>query len=231
MLYLAHYKCSAYNRGMRSPRSALIVDIVRSRDLADRAAAQTAVLDAFGRAHDVVPLEQPLWATVGDEFQAVATTLPAALWTATVARLLLPDGLDVRVGIGRGETHDVAHDGDGPAIKDGSAWWAARDAIDEAHRRADRKESPWVRTWYLDGETTQDASVALVDAQLLVTDRMIDGMTPSQRSYVGASALGLTQAQVAALHDVTQPAVSQGLRRSGGTALVGALALLEEAAR
>ncbi|QIK83773.1 SatD family protein [Sanguibacter sp. HDW7] len=218
---------------MSSPRYALIVDIVRSRDLADRAAAQTDVLDAFARAHDVVPLETPLWATVGDEFQALAATLPAAVWTATVARLLLPDGIDVRVGIGRGETRDVAQDGDGPAIKDGSAWWSARDAIDEAHRRADRKESPWVRTWYLDGATSggADDSVALVDAQLLVTDRMIDGMTPSQRSYVGASALGRTQAQVAALHDVTQPAVSQGLRRSGGTALVGALALLEEAVR
>lgn len=224
---------------MSSLRYALIVDIVRSREVPDRAAAQTSVLDAFARAHDVVPLATPLWATVGDEFQAVADTLPAALWTATVARLLLPDGLDVRVGIGRGETRDVAQDGDGPAIKDGSAWWAARDAIDEAHRRADRKESPWVRTWFLEGPVTDEAtrtsghdpSVAVVDAQLLVTDRMIDGMTSPQRSYVGSAALGRTQAQVAAEHGVTQPAVSQGLRRSGGTALLAALALLEEAAR
>ena len=234
---------------MSSPRYALIVDIVRSREIADRAAAQAAVHGAFARAHDVVPLAEPLWATVGDEFQAVARTLPAALWTATVARLLLPDGLDLRVGIGRGETRDVARDGTGPAIKDGSAWWAARDAIDEAHRRSDRKESPWVRTWYLDaprgrdagtrdagtqGDGRQDAGdaaqVALVDAQLLVLDRMIDSMTSPQRAYAGASALGRTQAQVAAAHDVTQPAVSQGLRRSGGAALVAALALLEEVA-
>jgi len=225
---------------MSSPRYALIVDIVRSREIADRAAAQAAVHGAFARAHDVVPLAEPLWATVGDEFQAVARTLPAALWTATVARLLLPDGLDLRVGIGRGETRDVARDGAGPAIKDGSAWWAARDAIDEAHRRSDRKESPWLRTWYLDAPLGQDAGpqdvgdaaqVALVDAQLLVLDRMIDSMTSPQRAYAGASALGRTQAQVAAEHDVTQPAVSQGLRRSGGAALVAALALLEEAAR
>lgn len=224
---------------MSSPRYALIVDIVRSRELPDRAAAQTAVLDAFARAHDVVQPVTPLWATVGDEFQAVAGTLPGALWTATVGRLLLPDGLDVRIGIGRGETRDVAQDDDGPAIKDGSAWWAARDAIDEAHRRADRKESPWVRTWYLDGggpdeehaATIDPVPPAVVDAQLLVTDRMIDGMTSPQRSYVGAAALGRTQSEVAAEHGVTQPAVSQGLRRSGGTALLAALALLEEAAR
>lgn len=212
---------------MRSTRYALIVDIVGSRDLPDRAGAQRAVLDAFGRAAERVPLSEPLHATVGDEFQAVADDLAALVWTTAVARLVLPEGVDVRCGLGRGETRTVADAGTGAPIQDGSAWWAARDAIEEAHRLADA-HAPWARTWFHGGD---DADVALLGAQLLLRDRMIGSMTTTQRAYAGAVALGATQAEVAARHDVTQPAVSQALRRSDGAALVAALRLLEEVAR
>lgn len=208
----------------------MIVDIVGSRDLVDRAGAQRAVEDAFARAARRVPLAAPLWATVGDEFQAVAARLADALWTAGVVRLLLPDGVDVRTGIGRGEIRDVAPAGaTGAPIQDGSAWWAAREAVDEAHARADG-DAPYSRTWYV-GPDEDAAAVALVDAQLVLRDRMIDGMTVTQRAYAGASALGRTQAEIAAERGVSQSAVSQSLRRSGGAALVASLRLLQEVAR
>ncbi|MGP7961521.1 SatD family protein [Sanguibacter sp. A247] len=210
---------------MRSSRHALIVDIVGSRDLPDRTRAQRDVLDAFARAAERIPLAEPLHATVGDEFQAVADDLVALVWTTGVVRLLLPEGLDVRCGIGRGEILPVASPSDGAAIQDGSAWWNARDAIDEAHRLADG-QAPWARTWFLGGD---DADVALLGAQLLVRDRIIDSMTTTQRSYAGDIALGATQAETAARHEVTQPAVSQSLRRAGGAALVAAFRLLEGA--
>lgn len=209
-------------------RYALIVDIVRSRDLADRAAAQRDVEQAFALAAEHVPLETPLWATVGDEFQAVAARLADAVWTAGVVRLLLPDGLDVRIGIGRGEIRDIVP-GPGAPIQDGSAWWAARAAIDEAHERADG-DAPYTRTWYVAPDDDADA-VALLDAQLVLRDRMIDAMTSTQRAYAGASALGQTQAEIAASRGVSQSAVSQSLRRSGGAALVASLRLLQEVPR
>ena len=215
---------------MISERYALIVDIVRSRDLADRTGAQRAVEDAFALAATEVPLAAPLWATVGDEFQAVAARLPQAVWTAGVVRLLLPEGLDVRIGIGCGEIRDVAPAGGaGAAIQDGSAWWAARAAIDEAHARADG-DAPYSRTWYV-APDEDPGVVALVAGQLVLRDRMIDGMTSTQRAYAGASALGRTQAEIAAGRGVSQSAVSQSLRRSGGAALVAALRLLQEVAR
>lgn len=212
---------------MRSSRHALIVDIVGSRDLADRSRAQRDVLDAFSRAAERVPLAEPLRGTVGDEFQAVADGLLELVWTTGVVRLLLPEGLDVRCGIGRGEILPVTTSDAGVPIQDGSAWWAARDAIDEAHRLAD-SHAPWARTWFLGAD---DADVALLGAQLLVRDRMIDSMTTTQRSYAGDIALGATQAETATRHEVSQPAVSQSLRRSGGAALVAALRVLEDAAR
>lgn len=228
-LYLVTYKRFTYSGRMISDRYALIVDIVRSRELADRAAAQQDVERAFGRAGERVPLEVPLWATVGDEFQAVATRLADAVWTAGVVRLLLPDGLDVRVGIGRGEIRDVAPGATGVPIQDGSAWWAARAAIDEAHERAGA-EAPYTRTWYVSSTPDPEAD-ALLTSQLVLRDRMLDAMTPVQRAYAGASALGQTQAEIAAAHGVTQPAVSQSLRRSGGAAVAASLRLLQEVAR
>ncbi|PFG35393.1 SatD family protein [Flavimobilis soli] len=214
---------------MISDRYALIVDIVRSRDLLDRAAAQRDIEDTFARAARYVPLEVPLWATVGDEFQAVAARLADALWTAGVVRLLLPEGLDVRIGIGRGEIRDVAPGARGVPIQDGSAWWAARTAIDEAHERADG-DAPYTRTWYVASEPEPETD-ALLTSQLVLRDRMIDAMTSTQRAYAGESALGQTQAEIAAAHGVTQPAVSQSLRRSGGAAVATSLRLLQEVAR
>jgi len=212
-----------------SDRYALIVDIVRSRDLVDRAAAQHDIEDAFARAAQHVPLEVPLWATVGDEFQAVAARLADAVWTAGVVRLLMPDGLDVRIGIGQGEIRDVAPGAAGVPIQDGSAWWAARAAIDEAHARADG-EAPYTRTWYVASEPAPEVD-ALLTSQLVLRDRMIDGMTPAQRAQAGASVLGQTQAEIAAVHEVSQSAVSQSLRRSGGAAVVASLRLLQGVAR
>ena len=72
---------------------------------------------------------------------------------------------------------------------------------------------------------------ALLTSQLVLRDRMLDAMTPAQRAYAGASALGQTQAEIASAHGVTQPAVSQSLRRSGGAAVAASLRLLQEVAR
>lgn len=193
---------------------ALIVDIVGSRDLADRPAAQQAILDAFARAHETRPFPQPLAPTVGDEFQAVFDDVPHAVWATAVGRLLLPEGVDCRFGLGLGEIRDV-----GPGIRgtvqDGSAWWRARAAIEEAHAREDRR-NPYLRTWF-DGDGAGE-----VNALLLLRDHAIDGMRARERRIAAAALLGRSQVEIARAEGVTQSAVSQSLRRSGAAALVAA---------
>lgn len=191
---------------------AVIVDIVGSRKLDDRAAAQQAVRDAFATADQTVPSSQPLWSTFADEFQAVYDSVPSALAATGLVRVLLPEGVDVRFGIGVGDSEAV-EEGDRGTVLDGSAWWRAREAIDEAERRAGRSGAS--RTWVVTGGDDRHARAA---AQL--RDQLIDAMKPRERRIAARLLRGQTQAAIAEAEGVTQSAVSQSARRSGAGTLV-----------
>jgi len=201
---------------------AVIADIVGSRALGERReAAQHAFLEAFGVADDVSPPQRSAWATSSDEFQAVYATVDDAVDATLVVRLALPHELDLRFGIGVGELREV---GDG-GIMDGSAWWRAREAIDEAHRREDRG-SPYLRTWFA-GEPGE--RVEWVNAQLLLRDHIVSRMKERERRVALASLLGVSQREIADREHISQPAVSQNLLRSGGAALIAGRLLRTEA--
>ena len=217
---------------------AVIVDVSKSRSHADRRALQEEIEEAFGRVNDAVDSLQPLAPTVGDEFQAVYATVGAAARATLLARLHLPDGVDCRFGLGLGE---VAEIGTGVAgvLQDGSAWWSARRAIDEA-REHQYSKLGFVRTWFRrdgsvgDGSGSRDAAQrpsaheALVNAYLLARDQILATMTPRARRLLLGQLRGATQAQLAAQEGITQSAVSQSLSRSGANALVAGEALLND---
>lgn len=196
------------------PGIALIVDIVGSRELDDRPSAQEAILAAFAIADEVRPFRQRLAPTFADEFQAVFDDAPHAVWATAVGRLLLPEGIDCRFGLGAGELREVGP-GLGGTVQDGSAWWRARAAIEEAHGRQDRR-NPYLRTWF-DGP-----GAPTINALLLLRDAAIDRMRARERRIAGAALLGRSQVEIARAEGVTQSAVSQSLRRSGAAALVAA---------
>ncbi|MDN4476844.1 SatD family protein [Demequina sp. SYSU T00192] len=202
--------------------AAVIVDIVRSRALADRTAAQRFVLEAFTRAERDARVVKPLGATVGDEFQGVYADSAAALRVTTLAALTLPEGIEVRVGIGLGEVTEV--DGD---ISDGSAWWRAREAIDEAHRR-EGAGAPAVRGWSVGGPG-DDA--VMTSAVLLLRDHVLGRMKARERRIAAGLLEGDQQSVIAARESISQAAVSQSAHRSGGIALREALDTLDAAMR
>ena len=211
---------------------AVIVDVSKSRSHADRRALQEEIEEAFGRVNDAVDSLQPLAPTVGDEFQAVYATVGAAARATLLARLHLPDGVDCRFGLGLGE---VAEIGTGVAgvLQDGSAWWSARRAIDEA-RRHEYSRLGFVRTWFSSSTAEQNAddasSEGLVNAYLLGRDQIIGSMNPRSRRLLLGQLLGTTQSDLAAQEGITQSAVSQNLSRSGANALIAGDALLLGAA-
>ena len=97
-------------------------------------------------------LLQAPYPTVGDEFQAVAYTLEDALLLTLRAQLLLPPQLQLRFGIGAGRIEEFAsgvhrqapargRGAESAALQDGSAWWAARAAINRAHDVQDSLQS------------------------------------------------------------------------------------------
>lgn len=199
---------------------ALIVDIVKSRELEDRVGAQRSIREAFEQANDAHPMHRPLWPTVGDEFQAIFASLGDALLTTTLVRLVLPDGLECRFGMGRGETTDVDEQAPG-AIQDGSAWWNAREAIEETHRREHGNE-PYLRSWFVSDGAGEKGTTALVNSFLLLRDASISSMRPRDRRLAAGILLGCSQTELSRQEKITQSAVSQSLRRSGAAALISA---------
>ncbi|TAM67739.1 MAG: hypothetical protein EPN48_14080 [Microbacteriaceae bacterium] len=209
---------------MQNEPIALIIDIVRSRELKDRAAAQAAVLQTFGAATAERSIRQALWPTVGDEFQAVFADITQALRATAIVRLTLPIEVDCRFGFGQGEIQEIEQAATG-SIQDGSAWWRARAAIEEAHRRED-KSNPYLRGWFVSGRASGGAD-SIVNSFLLMRDKVITDMRPRERRLTAGVLLGRAQSALAAMEGITQSAVSQNLRKSGGAALLAAHMLFE----
>lgn len=206
----------------QQPRAvAVIVDIVRSRDLDDRRRAQRSIVAAFRRVNENTATVQPLSASVGDEFQALYPTVPDALRAVLLARLALPPALDCRFGIAHGIAGQVGHGLTG-ALQDGSAWWLAREAIDEGHRR-EVGRTPTLRSWYRSDDEEDTPPEGITNAYLLARDHIVSGMSDRNRRLALGLLLGDGQASLAEQEGITQGAVSQSLRRSGASVLLAGL--------
>lgn len=220
---------------------AVIVDVARSRSHPDRQGLQREVTLTFDAVNTQIEALQPLEATIGDEFQAAYADLPTALRATLLASLYLPEGVECRFGLGRGKLQAVGTSRHG-AIQDGSAWWSARDAVDEARNR-EYSKLRFVRTWFLDAADTSSAmsaegapattrkqsradDSAAINSYLLVRDHLTAAMNPRERRLLLGQLAGKTQASLARAEGITQSAVSQSLHRSGAIALLAGDTLL-----
>lgn len=150
---------------------AVIADIVGSRRLADRSAAQRMLDETIARVEHEHPLaERVLRPTVGDEQQGVYRGLNDALLSLLLLQLALPDGIGFRFGLGIGEIRTVRSEH--RELSDGPGWWAARTAIESAHERQQRAV-PGSRTWIVGapGQTeVMDSEIAVSNMYLLARD-------------------------------------------------------------
>jgi len=198
--------------------TAVIADIVGSRMLPDRTAAQRVLDQAILRVERDHPLAvRALQPTVGDELQGVYPSLESAMASLLLLRLALPDGIECRYGIGVGDLGVVpSRIGD---LAEGPGWWAARAAI-EAVASAQGRRIPGARTLVAAAEGEDQRPVRLANAYLLARDQLVTGMSERARRLAYGRLGGATQAELAATEGVTQSAVSQALAAAG----VGALA-------
>lgn len=204
-------------------RVAVIIDLVGSRRHADRVWVHRSLVTALEETNRLVSFDQPLAPTLGDESQGRFLALDDALRATLLLRLLLPDGMDCRAGIGIGTIEDLGVGAYGP-IQDGPAWWAARDAIVEAKSR-EVGRTPTLRTWY--GITDRAGfpvadhpPPALVNAFLLTRDEVVSQMSQRSRRLLLGLMQGRSQSEMASAEGITQSAVSQSLRRSGAASVV-----------
>ncbi len=203
---------------------AVIADMIGSRKLRDRAAAQRLLDDTAARVEHDRPLAvQALTPTVGDEQQAIYDGLGDALTSLLMLQLALPDGLEFRFGVGVGPIR--AFESSGGPLSDGPGWWAARAAIDTVHER-ERSAMPNARTWIVaaDGQDeVMESTVAAANAYLLLRDELVGEMSERERRLAYGRLTGVSQRELAEREGITQPSVSKALRRSGAVAILQGL--------
>ena len=225
-------------------RYAVIADIVGSRTLTNRADAQRIFESALERASEGLALLQAPYPTVGDEFQAVAYTLEDALLLTLRAQLLLPPQLQLRFGIGAGRIEEFAsgvhrqapargRGAESAALQDGSAWWAARAAINRAHDVQDAS-NPFIRTWFMvhasvESEFSSHCQTC-INAMLSLRDHSILKLSARHRRITASLLLGKTQVEIARAEKLSQQAISD-FARGTGAGLIQSSLIIAEAAR
>lgn len=225
-------------------RYAVIADIVGSRTLTNRADAQRIFEAALEWASEGLALLQAPYPTVGDEFQAVAYTLEDALLLTLRAQLLLPPQLQLRFGIGAGRIEEFAsgvhrqapargRGAESAALQDGSAWWAARAAINRAHEVQDAS-NPFIRTWFMAHASVESEFSShcqtCVNAMLSLRDHSILKLSARHRRITAALLLGKTQVEIARAEKLSQQAISD-FARGTGAGLIQSSLIIAEAAR
>lgn len=206
---------------------AVIADIVGSRELSDRGAAQKTLDETIAQIERDLPLAvQPLTPTVGDEQQAVYRGLADALTSLLMIQLRLPDGLAFRFGLGVGRV--TAVESVHGQLADGPGWYAARAAIETVHAR-EQRAVPRTRTWIVGApgqDEVMETTIAASNAYLLVRDELVGAMSARERRLTYGRAVGRSQQELAAQEGISQPSVSKSLRSAGSAALLEGLGAL-----
>ena len=230
--------------GIVTLRYAVIADIVGSRTLTNRADAQRIFEAALERASEGLALLQAPYPTVGDEFQAVAYTLEDALLLTLRAQLLLPPQLQLRFGIGAGRIEEFSsgvhrqapargRGAESAALQDGSAWWAARAAINRAHDVQD-SSNPFIRTWFMAHASVESEFSShcqtCINAMLSLRDHSILKLSARHRRITASLLLGKTQVEIARVEKLSQQAISD-FARGTGAGLIQSSLIIAEAAR
>ncbi|MFS0895536.1 SatD family protein [Microbacterium sp. 179-I 3D3 NHS] len=209
---------------------AVVADIVGSRRLDDRSAAQRVLDQTIAAAERDLPLaDQPLTPTVGDEQQGVYRRLDDALISLLMIQLRLPDGIGFRFGIGIGEVSAVesVHG----ELADGPGWYAARAAIEIVHAKEGRAV-PRARTWIVGApgqDEVMESTIAAANAYLLARDELVGAMSERERRLTYGRLIGRSQHDLAQEEGITQPSVSKSLRNAGSAAVLEGVAALREA--
>jgi hypothetical protein len=208
---------------------ALIGDLVASRTAGERTALHSRLLEALHRVNAAVPAAVPLRVTVGDEYQGVYDDLGSALRATLRLRLALLPHVDARHGVGRGRITVLSQE---PRVEDGSAWWAAREAIETVEVLEGRAALRGLRTAYVAAEDAgppaepSAADPDVVNAALTLRDQLLHQVGAESLSVLAGMLAGMTQKEIAADLGVTASAVSQRVRRDGLAAVVRADELL-----
>lgn len=193
-----------------------VADVVDSRSHGDQAALIGQLTDTLRWVNERTDPAQPLAMTVGDEFQGAYPALGAALDAALFTRLRLGGRCDVRFGIGWGEISSFDPDR-APMAQSGSAWWAAREAIDRVAATGSKRQ--WPRSVRTLVAGVEEPLAGVLNAFLLCRDALLGKMDDKDLRITLGLFLGERQADIARELEITQPSVARRQMENGASAV------------
>ncbi len=192
--------------------STLIGDLVGSRSTVDRRHVHRRLRAAVDGANERFDPVTPLRITVGDEYQGAFASVGQAIDAALWLRLAILGDVDVRHGIGWGRTAVLENE---PRVEDGSGWWVAREAIEEAEAMSRRPGLHAVRTVYRCDPASPGPASDPINAALLARDQLIGQGDDRWRRILAQLLEGSTQTDIAQEEGVSPSAISQRVRNDG----------------
>ncbi len=194
----------------------LLGDVVGSRRATDRLGLHRRLEQVLEQGNQVFGTD--LRITVGDEYQGHCDSLGTALALTWWLRVQLLPEIDVRHGIGVGETHALTG-----IVEDGPGWWAARAAIEAVGADAERPRSRTRRDRVVLDEHSASVAPAVlvaVDAALAGRDELTARLDARDLSVVRGLLDERTQSDLAESLGISASAVSQRIRHQGIGVLV-----------
>lgn len=204
-------------------KCALIGDVRASRDQPDQAGLFARIDTILGWVNNRLEPLQPLAITVGDEFQGLFATRGDALLASMLVLVRAVPDIEMRLGLGEGSV-EVHGDDPRAAPQSGTAWWHARDAIDQLARMESKRGTPrTIHTWF---ESDDDAWTGTVNAYLVGRDHLISRFDEMDSSILLGLLDGETQSAIAARLETAQSNVSRRATTGGVYNVLQGAALL-----
>ena len=175
-----------------------------------------------------VPAVQDPEMTIGDAFQGAYADIGGAMEAALLTRLRLAQRYDVRFGIGWGEIASFDTER-APMAQSGSAWWAAREAIDQVAKTASKRQWPRCLRTLVSG--APEPLCSAVNAFLICRDALLSRMDATDFRITLGLFLGQRQVDIGRDLGITQPSIARRQVENGPSAVYQAHQAARDLAR
>jgi len=193
----------------------IVGDIIKSRTYVDQRGLFNTIMEGLHWLNEQVKPNQPAQFMTGDEFQVSYNDVPSALLASTLLSLRMVDTCRFRLGIGAGAI--ITDDRHFPAAQSGTAWWRAREAINEVVVAQKGKRWPaTLSTRYIGEGTAEDY---YINAFLICRDQILNRLDSKDARITLALFMKEPQSKVAMELGIDQSTVSSRQRANGPSAL------------